>query len=706
MREKIFSSQGFWGKILFLSAISYTASFWFGSLKIVDPVHHEIHRYSAAGLNIVLLFLLFASLSGFLIFRLKGRVTTGGLLFALLAACFTWQPSFSSLACSLFSLSAAVWMGLETKQSEFAEKKFFISVPIILFLYTFAVGVEQQINAHNSLILLYNDWGIYFSEYLKLAETPSDSLCRFFSTGNHFNPSVNVLMSIIVGIFPKAYTIFIVNSLAIASAAPLVFILGRNLKLPAVLCAACATAAAFNIQLSNQHTALTYGYHPIIFLLPAFLLFCIAKERKCLPIMILLGIIICGIKETVFVFLFGIVFLLILKKKWSRAILLGTGLIIAFSVITHWILPYCDGNSAYFQLFQYKSLGNNTKDVLLAPFTVPGVFWGKFFNSGTLSFILLLLLPVFPAVSGAPRFLAAALPILLGVILKDCYLNKHNVVQWYGVEITIWLTVGMVYGMAALYKAKKVTVGLLAALLFGSFAGYYFVGKTPFGGTYSAVGIRRSPDIRDVRENLKKLLQRDASLALSAKWGAQLAESHRNLKINIAEPDTEFRILDFTDSSCDMQEMMRIRDKLLIEQTEHPIGFYFMRGCQVIVFKKGKRPWQMPYINQVPPNLLALAKPIAVNDPGIQASGVYFPPQRKILVFLKTAQGYDKDCAVKITLLQNNQPHTYRLRWGYGLYPAYMMKENQYFIVELRLPANWTGLDAIQINVDSIKRTK
>lgn len=706
LREVFFSSSGLLGKILFLSTISYTASYWFGSLKVVDPLHHTVSFYTGNGWWVVLLFLIFASLAGVLLFCLKGRVTQGGLLFALLAALFTCFPSFAALAGSLFLLSAAVWMGMETTQPEFTEKKFYIAVPIALFVYTFAVGVEQQIKAYNSLILLYNDWGIYFSEYLKLAERPLDSLCRLFSTGNHFNPSVNVLMSFIVGFFPHAYTIFTVNSFVIASAAPLVFMLGRSLKLPGALCTACAAAAAFNMLLSNQHTTLTYGYHPIIFLLPAALLFCIAKEHKCLTAMILLGIFMCGIKETVFVFLFGIVFLSALKKKWYQAAALGAGLIIVFMVITHWILPYCDGKGSYFQLFQYKSLGGSTKDVLLSPLVVPGVFWGKFFNSGTLAFVLLLLLPVFPAVLGAPRFLLAALPVLLGVILKDCYLNKHNIVQWYGVEITVWLLIGMVYGMAELYKAKKVSAGLLAGLLFGCLAGYYFVGKTPLWGTYSAEAVRRSPDVRVVRENLKKLLPKDAVLALSQKWGAQLVESHRNLKINIAEPDTDFRILDFTDSSCSMEEMMRVRDRLLKENTEHPVGFYFMRGCQVIVFRKGKGPWKMPFINQVPARLLQQAKPIPLNDPGIRARGILFPAQRKMLVFLKPLPGYDRDCAVTVTLFWNKLPHKFQLRWGYGLFPAYMMKEDQYFIADLPLPRNWAGLDAVQINIDSFESPK
>ena len=113
----------------------------------------------------------------------------------------------------------------------------------------------------------------------------------------------------------------------------------------------------------------------------------------------------------------------------------------------------------------------------------------------------------------------------------------------------------------------------------------------------------------------------------------------------------------------------------------------------------------MPYITgQIPAALLQQARPIACNDPGVRIKGIFFPAQRKILIFFKTVPGYDRDCNIRITLLWNKQQHNYRLRWGYGLYPAYLMKENEYFVIELALPGSWRWLDTVQINIDTFKR--
>ena len=694
--------------ILFCFLLPSGIVFWFSGLKTVDPVHHTLQfydKYFYVFISVSLFFicgLLWLSRKFQLLFSSTGLLCAAG---AVLCGVF---PSYTSFAVSLTLLVLAIWFGFNRKYESFSENKYFWSVPAVLFIFVFASGLEQQICAYDRLILLYSDWGIYFSGYRQLAENPYDSFTQWLSIGNHFNPAVNVFMAMLMFISPKVTTLFAVNSFLIASVVPLTYWFARCLKLPQIICALCCFAAAFNPMLSNQHTTLTYGYHPIIFLVPVFLLFCIAWEKRSVTGMVCAGIFMCGIKETVFIFASGVILLRCLKKKWFHAAASALSLGGVFWFVTHYILPRCDGGNSYFQLFQYNSLGNSVIEIILSPLLSPGVFWGKFFRIGNLSFILLLLLPFIPAVFYAPRYLLAALPIISGIMIKDCYLDQHNIVQQYGVEITAWFFAAFVYGTHAAYKNGRITCGFTAALLFGALAGFFFVGKTPVWGTYSATPVRQSPHIGILREEIKKTVPSSASVAVSSKWGAQLTESHRKLLFQLDHPDADYTILDFTDSFADMQQQMQVRDAFLLGQNAHPVRFMNLRGCQTVVFKKGKGAWNLPFIvNRSPKQLLPGASDLPLNTPDISGRAVVSGhPQKSLILFLAPAPGVNKDLSLRITAYHQQELRSWFIRWGYGLYPAYMMKKDQSFAVQLPLPSHWTQLQNIEIKTVSFERSK
>lgn len=703
----LFSSKTLPG-ILGILLLSFGAVFWYGTLNSADPIHHTLQFHDDLLFRVLLLFLPLAGIMLWLFRKYAFSISPGSLICAAAAVLCTAFPTFTTLAVSLTFLVCSLWLCFDRSCEKFSSQKFFFAVPALLFAFVFASGLEQQISAYDRLILLHSDWGIYFSAYRDLAEHPFASFAQYLSTGNHFNPSANCLMAVLIGFFPQAVTLFAVNSFLIASAVPLLFMLCRTLKLPLSLCALCCTAAAFNPMLSNQHTALTYGYHPIIFLIPAFLLFCIAREKRSLWGMILTGIFICGIKETVFIFAAGAVLLWGLKKKYlyaaATALLLG----VCFWIITRYILPQCDGGSNYFQLFQYRSLGDSVGKIILSPLLAPTVFWGKLFRSGNLSFILLLLLPFIPAIWYAPRFILAALPILCGVLIKDCYLDLHNIVQWYGIEVTAWLMAGAAYGTAAAYLKKKITAGFIAALLLGSFTGFFLVGKTPAWGPYSAAPVRNSPHIGILRKEMKKVIPAHASVALSRKWGAQLTESHRKLIFQLDHPDAEYTILDFSDTSADMEQMMKVRDDFIAGGKAAPVRFMNLRSCQVVIFKRGEVLRQLPFIlnkslEQLPRNALDLV----LKTPGLRGKALFpGPPQNKLLLFLAAAPDFQKDVSFTIVLRQKQEFRRWSLRWGYGIIPPYMMKKDQCFVIELPFPSHWQKEIGLEINAVTFEKQK
>ncbi len=704
LRNKLKQIQLSFTALLTAVATAWTSGYLFGKIKIVDPVHHKIYFSTADGINLACFILPLMAACVYLFRKYKATPGPGGLICAAAAAFLTLFPGFTTLAASLLLLSFSLWLSFPHRH-HLKNSRYWIILPILLFIYVFANGFEQQQTAYNRLILLYFDWGIYFDGYRQLAENTFTHWGTWFSIGNHWNFAVNLFMAGVIYLFPGIQTVFIVNSLALASGVLLIFLLGKCLKVPDILCALCSFAAAFNPLLSNQHTALMYGYHPIVFLLPAALSFCIAKEKKSTPGMILSGIFLCGIKETVFIFTFGAAFIFAFRRMWKTSA--ATAFISAglFVLVTQVLLPRCDGTGKFFQMFQYHGLGDSMGEVLLSPLHSPLIFWSKIFRPGNLSFVLLLLLPVIPFALFAPEFLFALLPLLGGVLLKDSYDDKINIVQQYGFEITVFLLLAMVYGTAGIHRRKKFTCGMTAAVLAGCMTGYFFYGKTPIFGTYSATPARNSPDVRIIREQLKKIIPSDAVVAVSQKWAGQLVDSHRKLSLTIDDEKADFRILDFADSFLPRDSAMRLRDRLRKEQTEYPVSMFNLRGCRILVFKKGKGSWKLPFIIQgSPEKLMPDGKIVETNHPDIKARAILLTQRRKILIFFGNSGNANYDAELSITLHNHNQRQFYTLNWGYGVYPAYAMNANQSFAAELPIPGNWDQITGLNITVKTYNK--
>lgn len=703
-RNKLDQIQCTWAAPLTAAAAAWTLGYLPGKINAVDPIHHKIYFSTVDEVKLVCFILPLMAVGIYLFRKFKAVPGPGGLACAVAAAILTLFPGFTTLAASLLLLSFSLWQSFPHRH-HLKNNRYWMILPVLLFIYVFANGVEQQLSAYNRLILLYSDWGIYFNGYRQLAENSYTHWGTWFSIGNHWNFAVNLLMTGIIYLFPGVQTIFVVNSFVLGSGVLLIYWLGKCLKLPDILCALCAAGAAFNPLLSNQHTTLMYSYHPVVFLLPAALLFCIAKEKKSLPGMILAGIFLCGIKETVFIFTFGAAFIFAFRKKWKTAASIGAVSAGLFVLVTQVLLPRCDGTGEFFQIFQYNGLGNSPVEILLSPLHSPLIFWGKIFRPGNISFILLLLLPVIPAALFAPEFLLAALPLLGGVLLKDTYDDKLNVVQQYGFEITVFLLLAMVYGAAKIHRQKKFTCGMAAALLAGCMTGYFFFGKTPFLGTYSATPVRNSPDVRIIRERLKELIPAETVVAVSQKWGGQLVDSHRKLTLKIDDENADYRVIDFTDSFLPRESVMHLRDRLRKEQTEYPIGMFNLRGCRILVFKKGKDRWHLPFIVQGSPEKLAPnGKSVETGHPDIKARALLLPQRRKILIFFGNSGKADYDAELSVAFHNRDQKQFFTLNWGYGLYPAYAMSANQSFAAELPVPGSWDQITGLTINVKTYSK--
>lgn len=111
-----------------------------------------------------------------------------------------------------------------------------------------------QREAYYSLFLLFQDWGEYASNYLRLANVPH-SWTDYLAVAGHWNPFPTIFMTGLLKLWPSPETIFAVNSLLIYSVIPLAFYLARALKLSQAQGATLALICFLNPTISNQPLA-------------------------------------------------------------------------------------------------------------------------------------------------------------------------------------------------------------------------------------------------------------------------------------------------------------------------------------------------------------------------------------------------------------------------------------------------------------------
>ena len=564
----------------------------------------------------------------------------------------------------------------------------------------FAAGLWMQISAYCSMYLLYSDWGIYYDGYVKLASGKAPWQ-MWFSLGDHWNPAVNLVMTLLTGFFAHPYALFAASSALIASAGPLLYILARERKLPPAAALLCAVAGLASPVLTNQHLALFYGYHPIEWLIPAALGFFIARERHSRVGMTACLAFACGIQETVFVFLFGGAALLLRKKKYRSAAIWGAGCIAAFCLIAWGILPRLTAQEGYFQSFQYAHLGANSRELLLSPVLRPEAFWGTLFRPANFQLLAILLLTILPFAAYAGEYVFAALPVFAAVLLKASYADAVTVVQWYALDATVWLLLAVVYGMARMRECGKLTTGAMACGAFAILAAWLFFGKTLEIGHYPFKPVRDRADRTAVVERIRKIIPPGAEVAASQRLRAQLFLSHKVCAWDRREPVPEWRILDFGDTTVRPEELTELREYLTETRRETPVATFNSNDRQFCIFRKNGGPWRLPFL--LPDDSVRRFRAIELDagHPSLEARAVPLPGKRQITVLFRRKTVNAPDCAFRFHLRAQNRHYYYSARWCNGVMTPRRTPENVWFAVRLPFPPGWTAVEDLRITAIS-----
>ena len=454
-------------------------------------------------------------------------------------------------------------------------------------------GFYMQKRACDTLFLYYSDWGIYAEHYLKLAFSGSATLHDWLVAGGHWNGAMNLLMTAALRLAPAPETVFLMNSAMIYSAVPLVYLLGRQLKLPPGAAAAFSVLFFFTPVVSNQPLSLFYGFHPINLLPSCFLLFFLFRERKRNVAAAVIALLTLCIQETATIFWFGYALVLAAERKYLRAVLLGGAMVLLFYCLSHWVIPGAGTASGenYNQMFHYSQLGNTPLEVVLSPILKPGAFWRTLLALNNLEFVLFLSLPFLFFLRSSPKLLLAGVPLLAGVCLQSSR-DLQNTVLQYGVELNCLVVTAAIFGAGRLFAArgKRQLFGAFTAVLFGVFALYLLTGRSAFLGKYPFSIIAERPESGEVIDYLKSALPPGATVHATQRLRAQLLFDHpTRAPEEPAEPEAYYLL-----EAQPGAESERIHETLLKDPAIVPVTSANWYGYEFVVFRKLSSPVAPP----------------------------------------------------------------------------------------------------------------
>jgi len=571
-----------------------------------------------------------------------------------------------------------------------------LAFSILLALAGCGWGFYMQTAAYHRLFLLYSDWGIYAEHWLKLL-SGTGSLHDWLVAGGHWNGAVNLLMTAALRVAPSPETVFLLNSVMIYSAVPLIYLLGRQLKLPASIAAVFSLLFVFTPVVSNQPLSLFYGFHPVNLLPSCFLLFFWFRERRQCAAAIAVMIFTLFVQETAAIFWFGYAIFLAFDRKFRRALILGIAMILIFMVLSRWGIPEGSGN--YTQMFHFSQLGNTPLEAALSPVLRPAAFFGTLFAVNNLEFLLFLVLPFLFLIPYAPKLLLAGLPLLAGVCLQSSR-GLQNVVLQYGVELNCLVVVTAIFGAARLYAAgnRRWLRAVLAAALFGVAALYLLAGKSVKSGKYAFSMILERPEAETLISFLEAQIPAGTTVYAPQRVRAHLVFRcpTRDLK-DPAMPGAVY-VLEAREGTEDNQ----LRQALLEDPAIAPVTAVNWYGDEFVIFRKLAEPAAssspLPFLRPVTPEeFVAFGSPVE-SDSGVFRIRARVTSRSVQFMFLPVGKPAG-DFRFLILIDRGGLRVPYRLTFAHGLRLASQVPPETAFLAELPLPEGAAGPVSVEVEV-------
>ena len=572
-------------------------------------------------------------------------------------------------------------------------------------------GYYVQICAYDSLYFIYGDWNQYASHY-QLLIGGNGSFIDWCIGAGHWNLGINLLMSAVLKLCYAPETIFYINALCIASAAPLGYWLSRKCGLSVWQSLLWLPLAALNPALSNQYLAHFYGFHPIVFFIPVIMGFFIAREYRNRWVMGIFFVLSLLIQETVCVFWFGYGLVLLLRRKWISAALLLVLMPVLFYLLSQVLMPFAYRNDNYAQMFHYAQLGETPFQVLCSPVTRPGAFWGTLFSANSIYFILALLIPFAFAVLLEPWLLLAVVPLGVGVCLQDSFEFK-SVVFWYGVEITVvamvltvinWGRGGFVrfgrllnWGFPAENIRKCSICSVVVTTLLCAWCFSFIPGnKGPASRilTRKDAGELKNFIVGNMKENTGKVI---ATSRLRGQF--QFMFPTGDIRSEFVPGDVI--ILDLHDPLIDRPEDVEfLRKRIVADRRVVPLNYAVWENHTIVIFEVQNKPYplQMPKwlfrIKQA--DFVRIGTPVETPFKELDFRFLYGGRENIFLVQLRERTGADYEFILE--LKTGNHVKEVVIRFANGVYPAYIFPKDMVF----RFAVPGEKADSLKLNIRKI----
>ncbi|OQA88889.1 MAG: hypothetical protein BWY31_00074 [Lentisphaerae bacterium ADurb.Bin242] len=578
-------------------------------------------------------------------------------------------------------------------------------------------GVSMQVRAHKAMFLLYSDWGTYADSYLNLLKTGGPAWWNWLSTGAHWNPLVNLVMTGAIWIHPRAETIFVMNSAVIYSAVPLAYALSRAAGLSRGMGLFFAIAALLNPTFSHMNLTMFYGFHPVNFAIPLLLLFFLFREKGSRLGMGMVFFLSLMVQETMMIFWFGYGLYLLSRRQWRTGLPLTLFTLFGFFLLSSWILPRICDTDVYPQMLMFHSLGSTPAEVVLSPFQKASAFWSICFQWQNFAFLLTLMIPFFFCVWMSPSMLLAVVPLLAGICLRPSP-DVKSVVFQYGVETSTLLLALAVLNVGRImrkehsrfpallnagmkrYPPKTLGLALCIATGITVLGAYYCFGMTKFIGKHTLESFFQDTDESVLIREMKSLVPPGSRVLSSERLRTHFLFDFSTDIFTVSRKTNDVLVMNLHDSMMDSPDKVeKVRRGIAFDRKVIPLAAYSSNNQQFVLFRIADPMNALP-AGKLPKSSFmefdSIGIPILESDPHFAGRYVHSGGNYLFLWQIRKTPEYDVDVSVLLECPYGTIPC---LRaFGFGLFPAYSLEPGSVFRFEVNVP------DVRNIKAEVIRR--
>jgi len=337
----------------------------------------------------------------------------------------------------------------------------------------------QSHRAYSDYLLGYADFGVVARRVINTWEGrgflyQNPWLPRFW---DHFCPGLGLLVPL-WGLWQGPHLFFMVQALCLTFPALFLFALVRRLGGSGASAFAWCGAFLFHPAVGQLNLSFSHGWHPVSLSLLFFMaaVWALSRRRRSpkagenIGLALFLAFLACSFRESVFLDLAGVCFGFAVLKLVVRRTAIQENVLSESLSVSAWLvlgvllavvfvaLCLCM-DFTRFQASLFSDYGGTPRDILWAPIQQPKLFWGRLLGLRSLTFVLLLLVPL------GLEALARGVPVLLGVVVPLTLL-----LSWGGEASSllgfqyVTMTMGVLFIAAVIGSAGMLQRAGLAAL--------------------------------------------------------------------------------------------------------------------------------------------------------------------------------------------------------------------------------------------------